>query len=151
MDLIALYGAPSQTGFGSAIFYEPTPQTNDLEQVALHCYRYFVGDLWEKFGETAWLRTWKQIYDRPSSKKPNIVAELTAIADQDVARYVPVLLLSDSDDDRKVQSVLASAYDNPNVTHLSVYTIGDGAALSGLLITGHRITGETTVLISLLD
>jgi hypothetical protein len=52
-DLQAIYGLPSQIGFGSAVFYERVDRAEDLEPVALSIYRYFVGDLWERFGETA--------------------------------------------------------------------------------------------------
>ena len=46
--LEAAYGAPSQAGFGSAVFYEPTEAGDDLAQAALAKYKYFIGDLWER-------------------------------------------------------------------------------------------------------
>jgi hypothetical protein len=51
--LEAAYGAPSQAGFGSAVFYAPLPATADLDAAARIQYRYFVGELWERYGEAA--------------------------------------------------------------------------------------------------
>ena len=53
--LEAAYGAPSQAGFGSAVFHEQMKAGDDLEQAALAKYRYFTGDLWERWGEEAWI------------------------------------------------------------------------------------------------
>jgi hypothetical protein len=49
------YGGPSQQGFGSAVFYENLRDTDDLTQAALSRYKTFVGKLWERFGEAAWM------------------------------------------------------------------------------------------------
>ncbi|MDG2617385.1 hypothetical protein P7L53_14160 [Thermoleptolyngbya sichuanensis XZ-Cy5] len=59
-NLHAIYGPPSQAGFGSAVFYEPLDselleRADALEQMALKHYRYFVSDLWRRCGESAWL------------------------------------------------------------------------------------------------
>ena len=54
-ELEASYGAPSQAGFGNAVFYEKKAAADDLEKMAHEKYRYFVGDLWERFGEDAWM------------------------------------------------------------------------------------------------
>ncbi|MEX0269334.1 hypothetical protein AB3R30_09330 [Leptolyngbyaceae cyanobacterium UHCC 1019] len=94
---------------------------------------------------------WRQVYARSSGVKPDIVAELRAIADPAAVQYIPVLLLADTDDYAKAQQGLADVFDDPQVTDLRVYAIGDGAAMSGLLLAGCRTTGETTLLISLLD
>lgn len=150
-ELVNLYGAPSQAGFGSAVFYELIEPGSDLEPIALRYYQYFVGSLWEQYGESAWMSTWKQVYVRPDGVQSDIVAELGAIADPLAANYVPILLLSETDDYTKAQQALAAVFNHPQVTDLSLYAIGDGAAMSGLLLIGCRITGETIVLISLLD
>lgn len=150
-DLVALYGAPSQSGFGSAVFYEVIEPGSDLEPVALRFYRYFVGKLWEQFGETAWMSAWKSVYVRPGSVQPDIVTELNTIADSASAQFVPILLLAETDDDASAQQALSAVYDQPEVVDLRVYAICDGGAMSGLLLIGSRTTGETTILISLLD
>ena len=46
--LEAAYGAPSQAGFGSAVFHEPIEAGDDLAQAALAKYKYFTGELWER-------------------------------------------------------------------------------------------------------
>ncbi len=148
---MTLYGAPSQAGFGSAVFYDVIKSGEDLEPIALRYYQHFVGDLWERFGESAWMSVWKQVYARSGGVKPDIVAELKAIADRDVAQFVPILLLAETENGDKAQQALAVAYDDLLVTDLRAYTIGDGAAMSGLLLGGCRTTGETTILVSLLD
>lgn len=59
-DLEAVYGPPSQKAFGSAVFYE-TMKDKDLTKAALKTYRYFIGELWDKYGEDAWLGAWKEV------------------------------------------------------------------------------------------
>jgi hypothetical protein len=149
-DLVKLYGAPSQAGFGSAVFNELIEPGTNLESIALRYYQYFVGELWEQYGESAWMSPWKQIYVRPDGMQPDIVAELRAIADPLAANYVPILLLDETDDHARAQQALAAVFDDPQVTNLSIYAIGDGAAMSGLLLAGYR-PNEMTILISLLD
>lgn len=51
--LEAAFGGPSPAGFGSAVFYVPLAATSDLDAAAHARYRYFVGDLWERYGEAA--------------------------------------------------------------------------------------------------
>lgn len=151
IDLVTLYGAPSQAGFGSAVFYDQIEPGSDLEPVALHYYQHFVGELWEQYGESAWMNTWKQVYARTGGDTPDIVAELKAIADPAAAQFVPILLLADSDEYAQALQALAAVFNDPQITDLSVYAIGDGAAMSGLLLAGVRTTGEVTILVSLLD
>jgi hypothetical protein len=149
--LMVVYGAPSQAGFGSAVFYEVIEPGATLEAVALRYYQHFVGELWEQFGADAWMRPWKQVYTRTGGVTPDIVSELRAIADPVAAQFVPILLLADSDEPAQAQQALAAVFNDPQITDLSVYAIGDGAAMSGLLLAGSRTTHETTLLISLLD
>jgi hypothetical protein len=53
--LQTIYGPPSQSGFGSAVFDAAIAPGTDLEALALKHYQYFVSDLWEKYGEAAWI------------------------------------------------------------------------------------------------
>ncbi|MBL1173592.1 hypothetical protein [Pantanalinema sp. GBBB05] len=148
-DLVTLYGAPSQAGFGSAVFDEIIEPGTDLEPIVLQYYRHFVGKLWEQYGADAWMSTWKPVYVRPDGRQPDIVAELKAIA-APAAHYVPILLLDETDDHARAQQALAAVFDDPQMTDLRVYMIGDGAALFGLLLAGYR-PNKMTILISLLD
>ncbi len=149
--LTTLYGTPNQAGFGSAVFYDAIEPGSDLEPIALHYYQYFVGKLWEQFGADAWMSAWKQVYVRTNDAKPDIVAELRAIDDPLAAQFVPILLLTETDDEARAQQALATVFNYPQVTDLRVYAIGDGAAMSGLLLAGYRTNGEVTILLSLLD
>lgn len=148
--LQVIYGQPSQAGFGSAVFHEVIEPGSDLEAIARRYYQHFVGKLWEQFGADAWMSVWREIYIRPNEIQSDIVAELKAIADPAAANYVPILLLADTDDHARAEQALADVFDDPQVSDLQVYEIGDGAAMSGLLLAGYR-PNTLTILISLLD
>ncbi|MGJ3251963.1 MAG: hypothetical protein ACFE0J_12650 [Elainellaceae cyanobacterium] len=149
VDLQAIYGAPSQAGFGSAVFYESVDQPEPLDQVALKTYRYFVGDRWERWGEAAWMAPWKVVYRRLPDTSRQIVAEMQAISVSDAALSLSMILTVDNAE--AAHRALSDAYDDATVTNLAIYTIGDGAAMSGVLVVGRRKSGETTLLIFLLD
>jgi hypothetical protein len=151
IDLQSVYGVPNQAGFGSAVFDARIEPGSALEAVARDCYQHFVGKLWEKYGESAWMSTWKQVFDRPNGIQPDILAELRTIADMPSSEYLPILLLTETNDNDHAQQALAAVFNDPQITELKVFSIGDGAAMSGLLLAGSRATGETTILVSLLD
>jgi hypothetical protein len=145
------YGAPSQAGFGSAVFYQALGAGDSLTDAALAKYKVFVGELWERWGEDAWMGPWKEVYSRESGAKPDIVAELRAISDPDAAISAP-MILDVVQDAEKARAALAAAFDDPSVTELRVFNLGDGGAMSGLLVAGRRAaTGEGTFLVFLLD
>lgn len=149
-DLQAVYGFPSQAGFGSAVFYEQVEQAEDLERIALKYYQYFVGDLWERFGEEVWMASWKPIYSRNSDgNKQDVVNEMRSIADNNVALSVS-MLLDNRDDSEIAQKALSATY-NLNPSDLMIYTLGDGGAMSGILIAGRRSTSEAIFLVFLMD
>lgn len=151
-QLEAAYGPPSQQGFGAAVFHEALRPADDLATAALAKYRYFVGPLWSRFGEQAWMGPWREVYSRPASAHRDIVAELRAIEDRE-ARNSVVLLLDAIEDSTAARAALVVAFDDPAVTELRVFNIGDGAAMSGLLVAGRRATagGATTYVIVLMD
>ena len=145
------YGAPSQAGFGSAVFYTPGQAAPDLEQAALDKYRYFVGDLWAQYGEAAWLGPWRQLYRRPPGARHDIVGELHGLPDHTAALSAGVLL-DEMENAAKAQAALVPAFDDPAVTELAVYQLGDGGAMSGLLVAGRRqAPPEAIFLIFLID
>ncbi len=149
--LEAAYGAPSQAGFGSAVFYEPLGADDSLTDAALAKYKYFVGDLWERWGEDAWMGPWKEVYTRKPGAKPDIVAELRGIADPDAAISAP-MILDVVQDAEGARAALAAAFDDPAVTELRVFNLGDGGAMSGILVAGRRgETSDATFLVFLLD
>jgi hypothetical protein len=150
LALEAVFGAPSQEAFGSAVFYEPARTDVDLAELAKAKYRYFVGNLWEKYGEKAWTGPWKQVYARASGAKPDIVAELKGISDPDAANSVP-MFLDGIDNPDAARKALSTAFDQPDVADLKVFNIGDGEAMSGILLAGRRVEDGVTFLVFLMD
>lgn len=144
------YGTPSQAGFGSAVFYTPGQPAPDLDQAALAHYRYFVGDLWERYGEAAWLGPWRQLYRRPPGAAHDIVGELRALPDH-TARQSAGVLLDEAENAAKAQAALVTAFDDPAVTELAVFNLGDGGELSGILLAGRRQDHSAIFLFFLLD
>ena len=93
----------------------------------------------------------KKYIPAPAGAKPDIVAELRSIHDQDAALSVP-MILDDIEGADKARTALSAVYDDPGVTELRVFNLGDGEAMSGLLVAGRRAeTGEATFLVFLLD
>jgi hypothetical protein len=151
IDLEAAYGAPNQAGFGSAVFHEQLEASASLERAALAQYQYFVGDLWERYGQEAWMGPWKEVYARKGDSTPDILSELNSITDADARSSVP-MILEVVENAEAARQALAAAYDDAAVTELAVYTVGDGEAMSGLLVAGRRgETGEATFLVFLMD
>lgn len=148
--LEAAYGPPSQAGFGSAVFYEPDAGIGDLPAWALEKYKFFTGDLWERYGEDAWLGPWRQVYWRPDGVAPDIVAELRSIDDADAALSVE-MILDNIEDPEAARAALAGVFDDPAMREVVVFNLGDSAAMSGVLVAGRRTTGEAVFLLFLLD
>jgi hypothetical protein len=144
------YGTPSQSGFGSAVFFEQVVRSEQLEQTALDKYKYFVGELWERYGEDAWMGPWKLVYTRLTGTKHDIVAELRGIQDSDAAVSVP-MILDNIEGAEKARVALSSTFDDKSVVELKVFNLGDGGAMSGILVAGRRSNGEATLLVFLLD
>ena len=104
-----------------------------------------------RYGEDAWMGPWKEVYARPAGAKPDIVAELRGIADPDARNSAP-MILDNIDGVEQARAALTAAFDDPAVTELRVFNLGDGGAMSGLLVAGRRQeTDETTFLVFLMD
>lgn len=151
VKLEAAYGPASQAGFGSAVFYESLGTDEALAQAALDKYRFFVGDLWARYGEDAWMGSWREVYARADGTTPDIVAELRGISDADVAMSAP-MILDVVEDAAEARAALAAAFDAEAVTELRVFNLGDGGAMSGLLVAGRRAaTDDAVFLVFLMD
>lgn len=149
--LEAAYGGPSQSGFGSAVFYDTLSSADDLSEAAKGKYKAFVGERWERYGEQAWMTPWKEVHVRETGSSPDIVGELRAIADRDARLSVP-MILDDLEDAEAARAALSATFDDPAITELRVFNLGDGEAISGLLVAGRRgETGETTFVVFLMD
>lgn len=133
------------------MFCDRVERAEDLEAAALRHYRYFLGKAWEQFGEEAWMAPWKQVYQRQATDRRNDIAtELRSITDPAAQSSVTVLLDVIANPEAGRQA-LSAVYDDAEVETVVVYALGDGAALSGLLIAGRDRCGETTLLVFLLD
>lgn len=150
LDLETSYGEPSQEGFGSTVLFKTVKTADLLEQVAQEQYQYFVGDKWLEWGPETWLAPWAETYRRPDDAARDIAAELSAIEDFDTQMQVD-MILNNIDNADKARDALSVAYDAPDVSELRAYNIGDGEAMSGLLLAGRRENGETTFLLFIMD
>ncbi len=150
-ELESIYGAASQAGFGSAVFWLPVSPPEDLERLAREAYREFVGPLWERYGEAAWMEPWRRVHERPPGAADELVTALRGLEDADAARSTP-LLLDAVDEPAKAAAALAAAFDTEACAPLAVYNVGDGQALSGLLVAGlYRKAGHALLLVMLMD
>lgn len=94
---------------------------------------------------------WKEVHSRPSGTTPDIVAELRAITDPDARVSVP-MILDNLDGAEQARAALEAVYDDSAITELRVFTLGDGAAMTGILVAGRAAaTGRATFLVFLLD
>lgn len=149
--LQTLYGPSSQEGFGSAVFHETLRPDASLTAAALAKYRYFVGENWNRFGERAWMAPWREVYSRPAGGRRDFIAELQAIKDPDARRSTP-LLLEATEDPAAAREALIAVYDDATVTELRVFNVGDGAAMSGLLVAARRAySSDAIYVIALMD
>jgi hypothetical protein len=114
------YVPPNQEGFGGAVFFEVVKLDDDLEDLAQKYYQYFVGDLWERWGEDTWMGPWKEVCVRDGDAKHDIVKELQGIEDPDAHISVP-LILEVAENVEAAREVLSTAYDAPEVNELRVY------------------------------
>jgi hypothetical protein len=94
---------------------------------------------------------WREVYSRAERARHDIVSELRGVADQEARNSVP-MILDVVDDADAARRALSAAFDAAEVTELRVFSIGDGGAMSGLLVAGRRgSTGEAVMLVFLMD
>lgn len=147
-ELESVFGPPSSSAWGSAVFFDQVSPTSPLEFTALTTYRLFVGELWKRFGEDAWMSGWRPVFTRAGTG--NIVDELERLDDWALGHAVEVLLHGGDNVDRRA-STMRTAFDAPDTQEVRVFTTGDGGQMSGLLIIGRRTNGDATSLVFLLD
>ena len=62
------------------------------------------------------------------------------------------MILDSVEEAETARAALSVAFDDPSVTELRAFNLGDGGAMSGLLVAGRRgASGETTFLVFLMD
>jgi hypothetical protein len=145
-----VYGKASDAGFGSAVFHEAAHVNSTSDSIALAHYRRFLGSKWTKDSEAQWMKPWKRVYSRPANTTGDILRELAAITDAEARVSIPLLteLIEQADDGRKA---LAAAFDHPDARQLNVYVIGDGEAMSGILVNTLYVKDYTCTVVALMD
>lgn len=98
---------------------------------------------------------WKEVYARGPGVAVDLVAELRGITDPAAELSVP-MILDAVDAPEAARAALAAAFDDPAVRELRVFNLGDGQAMSGLLVAGRRgaeggASAEATFLVFLMD
>jgi hypothetical protein len=146
-----LFGKPSQATLGAAVFLsESTLSVSQLDEFAKSRYQYFAGAAWESFGEENWNKTWKQLYRRPKSSPPDILSELNQIEDS-ATNLAASQLTENHDDPSGAQESLKGVFDSDFIKEVSIYSIGDSEAITGVLIAGILDTGIGVALVFLMD
>jgi hypothetical protein len=146
--LEAVFGGPNQSGFGSTVLFATARDRGELVRLAREAYRHFMGALWERWGEAAWMGPWRLIHERASGR--DVLAELTALEDPQ-ARSAADMLMNATEDPASGQAALLAAFNDPAVQDLLVFGLGDGGAMSGVLVAARRVNGEATFLVFLMD
>jgi hypothetical protein len=94
---------------------------------------------------------WKEVYRRTQNFKGDIINELKAITDLNTRFSVP-MFLDGIENPQKAQAALETAFNDSAISELTIHNIGDGGAMSGLIITAFRKTkGDATFVIFLMD
>ncbi len=149
-ELEKIFGRANQAAFGTAVFYEQAGTDDaDLGQLAQKWYQYFCGASWEKFGPDNWLSAWQRV-DPNSADARSLVEELANLEDPQ-ARQSASTLLDGHEDPAGAKRALSQAYDDPTIEERRIYSLGDGGAMSGIMIAGRRHGGESAFLAFLLD
>jgi hypothetical protein len=137
LRLQQLYGGPDVHGMGSSVVSLPLAADGNLEGAARKCYQDFCGEIWERFGPENWLGQWAEVYRRPSGQSGNIIEELKAISDHPT-NLAASMILDNIDEAEAAHAALAEVFNDPAVTQLSIFRLGDGEAYSGLLIAARK-------------
>lgn len=149
-SLEKVYGKASDAGFGSAVFHEATDKKSMADSIALTHYKRFLGSKLTGDGGTAWMKNWKVVYTRPGNQKGDILRELASVADPQARVSIPLLteLIENADAGR---DALAAAFNHAEVRQLCACNIGDGEAMSGILVTAVYEENYTCTVIALMD
>jgi hypothetical protein len=151
IELEKSYGPPSQSAFGSAVFFVPVAkQLESLEVDALAQYRYFVGETWNRLGEQNWINGLGTVYVRDPKSSPGVLAELQSLTDRET-RQVAGLLLENQENPDSCRLALVNTFDSELVTELRIFKIGDGSVMSGVLIAARLLNVGSVFLVLLLD
>ncbi len=151
--LTSLFGPPTQTTLGAAVFttttsihaQAPCPaQTSTPEQTADACdeqletfakskYEYFAGNAWNNLGPEHWLATWARRYERKEKAKADILKELGDV--QEPATNLAASQITENHDQPDAaRAALQGVFNADEIHTLHLYQIGDTEAITGVLI-----------------
>ena len=147
--LESIYGKASAAGFGSAVFHGPLAPGTTAEQEALRVYQAFLGEQW-KAREADWKRGWKTLYDESAGSAKNVDAVLKAVSDPASRASVELLTTLLDNPDAALQA-LRGAYERPDLSAKGLYAIGDGEAMSGVIMAGTFQSGYAITVVALMD
>lgn len=148
-QLEAAFGGPSDDGFGSSVFRRSLGPGSELESIALDVYRYFVGVLWDRYGEDAWLAQWGEMDAQTAGGQASILDRLSSLPDP-LVRSVADMLVNGGEDADSRQAALKTAFDKDQFSESRIYRIGDGEAMSGLIIAGANPKTVEAVFVAIL-
>ncbi|MEZ5766730.1 MAG: hypothetical protein R3D80_03035 [Paracoccaceae bacterium] len=107
--------------------------------------------LWDRLGADAWLAPWSLAAARAQGSAQSVVDLLDTLEDL-ATRSAADMLVNANPDPEAAPDALREAFDHDGISELKVFTIGDGEAMSGLLIAAQdRETSEAIVLVFLMD
>jgi len=90
------------------------------------------------------------VYERSPGNAADILSELNNIKDADAKRSVPLLTeLVENAEQGKL--ALAAAYNHPEISQVQLFSVGDGEAMSGLLLCGLFADFSACSVICLMD
>lgn len=149
-QLEIVFGGPNDEAFGSAVFRRALSAAEDLETPARAVYRDFVGELWDRYGAAAWLGAWSLAAARAAPAAGSIVGILEALEDPQTRSAADMLVNGGADPDA-ARAALVAAFDREAVDELKVFSLGDGGAMSGLMIAARDRDGAAVFLVFLMD
>lgn len=163
------YGGPEVRGLGSSVIEVTLADEDDFESTAKERYRVFCGEIWERFGPENWLGQWAEVYRRPTSTAKQtstaketgnagevvaargIEAELRGLEDH-AASMAGSLMLDNIDQADAAKGALKVVFDDPAIRRLSIYRLGDGEAIFGIMIAALAGSpGPMTMMITMSD
>lgn len=149
-----IYGGPEVRGLGSGVIEIPLDDESRFESTAKERYRVFCGEIWERFGPENWMGQWAEVYRRPVAKGGSAAAiesELRGLEDHP-ASMAGSLMLDNIDDADAAKETLKRVFDDPAIRRLSIYRLGDGEAIFGIMIAALAGSpGRMTMLITMSD
>jgi hypothetical protein len=146
-----VFGGPSQNTLGAAVFQSDAVLTVDqMDEFAKSRYQHFAGPAWQSFGEENWTKTWGLVHRRDRGAVPGVLAELKELKDPATA-LAASQVTENHEDPAAAEKALEGVFDSSSIQDVSIYSIGDSEAITGVLIAGLLDSGHGIALVFLMD